>query len=722
MDGPRLLKMRFGWGGLRKALILCLAGFGVALAVTAYSVAGLPAQEAAPPGTEVVFATDASIEKRVFLPNGRLPDARVDKPLRLAGGAIILPQAEPQDEAGEEAGDEAQNEAAEGVTGEAKDEAGAASSGGRWITKAEDYDFWVIAPSILAVLFAIFFRRVVPALMIGIVAGAYMIFMFNPAQFAVEPGQNAFLGTVAGGFRLSLENYVIGSILAPASGHAHLKILIFTLIIGFTFGVLQRNGGAGGMARWAVGEGTSPRKGMFSAWLAGLIISFDFYANSLIVGPTWRSIFDKLKLSRAKLAYIVDGTAAPAASIALIGTWIGAEIGFIREGLNALTPENTPAFLQTEAGLISPMNVFLQSILYRFYAIFAIILVFFVAVLRRDFGSMKAAERRALMDQDTGRMDGPTISAASTGAGQPLPKHRGFIGLLPVLALLGVILAILIQSGRASLSTDPAELQEFSAGIWYERWGAIFGGADSYVAILYGAALSAVFALFLTLFARGGSLRDATDAGLDGMSRVVPAIVILVLAWGLSQVCLDLKLPQIVSARLLDLGFPLHWMPTAIFLTSAMIAFATGASWGTMGIVCPMAVSIPCHLAVQSGVGGTEGYAIFLSGVGAVLAGSLFGAHCSPISDTTVFSSLASGCRHEEHVWTQAPYALLGAAAALGANYLCDQLNQPAYVGLASGVGAMFLFLLIFGRTPKRPPMPVAPRAVPQTGPPRRTF
>lgn len=561
-----------------------------------------------------------------------------------------------------------------------------------------DYNYWVLAPAVVAILLAIIIRQVIPALIVGILVGAYMLLPCLPASDAFAQGNSA-----VNGFRLAAERYMMGAILDPSEQYGHLKIMIFTLVIGFTVGVMGRSGGTAGMVKLVAGSAESPRRSGLTAWLAGLVVFFDDYANTMIIGPTMRSVFDRVKLSRAKLAYIVDSTAAPVASLALIGTWVGAEIGYIETGIKSVVADGAPAFLINDQGqTITGMQAFISSLPYRFYPILALFLVFLIALTGRDFGPMKKAESRALVGDDDGAMD----SSWHSDSGDE-PKPRWWLGLFPVLVLVGATVAILYITGYAA--TGGAEVMQSQMPFW-EKLYKIIGGSDSYVSIFYGAVFAAIVAVLLTMIARACALRDAVDAGLDGMARMFPAVVILILAWGLSAVEQELQLGEVVKNGLEASNFPIYWMPLAIFISAALISFATGTSWGTMGILCPATVIIIAKLAAD--MDASDALPLFSAAIGSVLAGAVFGDHCSPISDTTVLSSIASGCRHEVHVWTQIPYALVTAVAAMGlGDLMCSVYKQPWYVGLGAGAGLLLLVVLIVGRQAK--PMEPAFSAMP---------
>ncbi len=561
---------------------------------------------------------------------------------------------------------------------------------------ATNYSLWVVLlPALIAIILAIVTRQVVPALIVGVLVGGYLL---APCLAADDPF--AKFPSVIAGFRLAAERFVLGALTNPDTGSDRITIILFTLIIGFTVGVIGRNGGTEGMVRLIAGDTTSPRRGALTAWLAGMVVFFDDYANTMVVGPAMRSVFDRLKLSRAKLAYIVDSTAAPVASIALIGTWVGAEIGFIQAGLDTVTESGAPAFLMDDNGnMLRGMNVFLHSLPYRFYPILALVLVFLIALTGRDFGPMKRAERKVLS-----RIE-PDGALAQPGADQTQqPKARWWLGFFPVGTLVVVTLGVLVATGLNAESTAQVITRVNAEGFslwaqapWWEKASTIISNSDSYLSIFYGAVFSAITAVVLTLVMRACTMRDTFDAGIDGMTRMFPAMIILVLAWALSGVLQDLHLGDVVAAQLKDQMFPMQWLPFAVFVCAAVVSFATGTSWGTMGILCPMVVGIAARLAAD--VEPTEAITLFYAAVGSVLAGAIFGDHCSPISDTTVLSSIASGCRHEEHVWTQLPYALTAAVAAMVlGDVMCSVYGQPWYLGLGGGVLLLVCVVFIVGR------------------------
>lgn len=551
----------------------------------------------------------------------------------------------------------------------------------------QTYGLWVLTPAIAAILITILTRQVLAALFIGVLVGA---FMYVPCLGPDAPFKNAH-GLIAG-TRLAMERYIIGGIHQfPSEKFERIKILVFTLLVAFMVGVIGRNGGTAGMVRVVAGESSSRRRGSLTAWFAGLVVFFDDYANCMIIGPTMRPIFDRLKLSRALLAYIIDSTAAPVASLAIIGTWIGAEISYISDGLKLVADSGMPAFLISADGkAMTGMAAFMNSLPYRFYPILALAFVFFVCLLGRDFGPMRTSQSRALSRGDPDR-PAPTMSGTTTSEAPP----TWWLGFVPVAVLVVVTLVVLAVTGLAA--TDSQQALRDAKLLWWEKGAKIVGSADSYISILYGALLASLSAVFLTLFARTCKLRHAMDAGLDSMSRTFPALVILVLAWALSQVEQDLMLGQVLTDQLRAVKFPPLWLPLAIFVVSSIIAFATGTSWGTMGIVCP--ITVPMAAGLAESLPPTDALTLFYASVGSVLAGSVFGDHCSPISDTTVLSSIGADCPHVEHVWTQMPYAIVTALVSMAAgNVMCNVYGLPWYYAIAAGIVVIALTVSAVGR------------------------
>ncbi|MCH8054429.1 MAG: hypothetical protein IH895_10230, partial [Planctomycetes bacterium] len=341
----------------------------------------------------------------------------------------------------------------------------------------------------------------------------------------------------------------------------------------------------------------------------------------------------------------------------------------------------------------------LNSIAYRFYPILALVLVFLVSITGRDFGPMRRSQQKSASRIDP---DG-TPPETQNGDGGPT-SGKWWLGMVPIAVLVLSTVGVLIVSGlraedtvRMMQETGPNGLSAWAQLPWWEKAGRIVGNADSYLSIFYGAVLAALTVTILTMSARACSTRDAVDAGLDGMSRMFPAIVILILAWSLSAVLQTLKLGDVAGDQLRAMEFPAQWLPLAVFICAALISFATGTAWGTLGILCPITVTIAADLIGT--LDAAQGLNLLYASVGSVLAGAVFGDHCSPISDTTVLSALACGCSLESHVWTQIPYALTAAVVAMVCgDLLCSHYQQSWYIGLLAGTALLVVIVYALGR------------------------
>ena len=493
-----------------------------------------------------------------------------------------------------------------------------------------------ILPPLLAIALALLFRHVLVALVLGVWLGAFLLSDLAPlASFA----------------RL-LDTYIVHAIADP--GHA--SILVFSLLLGGMLGLMTQSGGAKGLASWVGTDSTSRRRAQLTTWFLGLLIFFDDYANSLLIGSSMRPVTDRLRISREKLAFLVDATAAPVASLALISSWIGVEVGYIGEQLTQLGIERD-AYV-----------TFIETIPFRFYPILMLLFVAWIGLRGRDFGPMLRAERRAL---ESGSVLRPGAQPASDFHEELVPDEvpgRPMNALIPVLVLVLVAALGIFVDGRAKV---------LSAGL-EPSLRAIVGEASSSAAILWATGAGCLSALALSVGTRALSFGESIEAWMSGMRSMLFAAVILVLAWSLSAVCRDLDTASFLIAVFGDWIAP-TWIPAAVFVLAALVSFATGTSWGTMAILFPLVVPLAHRIAP-----GNE--TILLGTVSSILAGSVWGDHCSPISDTTVLSSMATSCDHMDHVRTQLPYALFIGAVSL----LCAELPVAAgwygpWVGLLLG-------------------------------------
>jgi len=431
-----------------------------------------------------------------------------------------------------------------------------------------------------------------------------------------------------------------------------------------------------GIVNYIVKWADSVRHALLATSALGIAIFFDDYANTLVVGNTMRPVTDSMRISRAKLAYIVDSTAAPVACIALVSTWIGYEVGLIGDAISKLPDLNEEAYL-----------VFLNTIPYSFYPIMAIAFVFMISASGRDFGPMLKAENHARLhgvtDPDTTASD--EGGSLQTVEGKP---QRAFNAFIPVAVMVLGVIGGLYVTGKDALGdvADPA-LRD------------IIGNADSYKALMWASLLSMMTAALLTLGQRIMDLEQVVNAWYQGARSMFYALIILVLAWSMGEVTDVLKTADFLVGVLGD-SLPSFTLPVIVFVLAAATAFATGSSWGAMGILLPLSIPLTWAVMQTHGQTGPEYMHILYSSIAAVLAGSVWGDHCSPISDTTILSSLASGCDHIEHVRTQLPYAMVVGAVALLFGSLLTALGTPWWIGMLLGLGLLMLILRLFGRIP----------------------
>lgn len=532
---------------------------------------------------------------------------------------------------------------------------------------------WVsIVPPLIAIVLALLFREVVVSLFAGVWLGAFLWTGFNPLTAVLRAADTFTLPEVV--------------------DEQHAAILLFSLMIGGMVGVVGRNGGTLGIVESIAPYATTPRRGLFATYVQGLAIFFDDYANTLIVGSTMRPVTDRLRVSREKLAYIVDSTSAPVASIMFVSTWVGYEISLISDGLNAAATavQGADPALAAELGRVNAFNLFLDTIPYRFYPLLALFFVLMVIWMRRDFGPMYHAEVRARSGGGLHR-PGAALLADPTSAidppeGAPL---RWWNALIPVLVVIVGVIFGLYASGAEALGPGDYTLRE------------IYGEANSFHVLLWASLMGSMAAILLTVVQRILTLQEAIDAWLRGLRSMVLAMVILVLAWGLGNVTEVLGTAQYISS-VLQGNVTVHLLPVIVFVASAAISFATGTSWGTMAILLPLVIPLGATLAI----GLAEYYTIILGVVSSVLAGSIFGDHCSPISDTTVMSSMASACDHMDHVRTQLPYALLVGVIGMAVGDVPTAYGLSPWISLLIGAVILVVVLRLFGRDTEVGPEP----------------
>jgi len=528
-------------------------------------------------------------------------------------------------------------------------------SAGSWIA---------VLPPVLTIAVALITKRVVPALFVGIWMGAWAINDFG-------------LVGLWTGLLDAFQVYVANALSNPD----HTAIVLFSMMVGGMVGIISRNGGMQGIVNHIVKWADSARHACLATASLGCAIFFDDYANTLVVGNTMRPVTDSMRVSRAKLAYIVDSTAAPVACIAVVTTWIGYEVGLIGDSISKMPGLDAEAYL-----------LFLNTIPYSFYPVLAIAFVFMVSASGRDFGPMLEAERHA--QQNGSKNPGTEQSSNQEAEGlKPIDgkPQRAFNAYIPVLVMVFGMLIGLYVTGKQALAdvADPS-LQD------------IIGNSNSYTALMWSSLTSMMTAALLTLGQRIMGLEEVVNSWFHGLRAMLMAMIILILAWSLGEVTDILKTADFLVSVLGD-ALPAFTLPTIVFMLAAATAFATGSSWGAMGILFPLVMPLTWAVMIAQGQAGPEHMHILYSSVSAILAGSVWGDHCSPISDTTILSSLASGCDHIEHVRTPLPYAMTVGAVAILLGSLMSALGSPWWIGMSLGLLVLWLILRFYGKPTFQP-------------------
>ena len=558
-----------------------------------------------------------------------------------------------------------------------------------------------LLPAFLAIVLAILTRNVITSLFLGSFAGAMAWFATGGGQLpgvAETPAvwQVPFVGI----WHLvhdTLWNDILGRLQVwDSSAGFQTRIILFVIFLFMAIGIMIRSGGVQGMVAWVSKFARGPVSTQLCTWITGLLIFFDDYSNCIIAGTTMQPLGDRNRVSREKISYIVDSTAAPIAGLSIFSTWIAYEISQYRVPLTMVTKDDGTPYLSSDA-----FGVFIQTLPYRFYCIFTLLLLFLVIVLRRDFGPMLRAERRSRLtgkplDDDARPMVSKDMAEMQAPPGTPL---RAINGLLPVLTLVTLTIGLIFRFG--AYDDDFAWRVPGNVSGWLETTQWILGNSASEKALMYASFITLVVTALLVLGQRILTMGQVVESALRSAKSLGIAIVILLLAWCIGQTCKDLGTSLYLTSAFRDLMSP-QLLPILMFLLAALVSFATGTSYGTMAILLPNVVILSHSIGVESGFGGT---ALMILTIGSVLEGSIFGDHCSPISDTTVLSSLGTQCDHMAHVQTQMPYALLAMVTATVCGYLPVMWIGPWFWpwSFAIGIAAMSAFLLVVGRNPARP-------------------
>jgi Na+/H+ antiporter NhaC len=551
-----------------------------------------------------------------------------------------------------------------------------------------------LIPPLVAIFLALIFKEVVVSLFVGIWSGAFII-----GGLRIESLYYFIMS-----FLEVIQTYIIGAL----NNTGHLSVIVFSLLIGGMVAIISKNGGMAGVVKSLSRYAKDAKSTQFITWVLGVAIFFDDYANTLIVGNTMRAMTDKFKISREKLAYIVDSTAAPVSAIAFITTWIGAELGYIDDGMKMIS-------LETDA---TAYSIFLSSLKYSFYPLFTLAFLLILIKTQKDYGPMLKAEIRArstgqVSSAKTASEDEPNMEDLSPVAGSPIKWQYA---VFPVVTVILMTIFGLVDTGfdsiHQSLYPDGNGSSDYGA-LWANmnvlfnespsfvtKIGKIIGAADSYIALLWASLSGVIVALGMTIFGKVMKLFDAMHWMATGFKTMLPALIILTLAWALAITTEQLHTADFLS-NLLSGNISPYFLSAIIFILAALIAFSTGSSWSTMAILYPIAIPTSYAVCAAAGLSPEASMEILLSVIATVLAASVLGDHCSPISDTTILSSLASDCNHIDHVRTQLPYALTVGGVSLVCVFLATLLGGNSLVNLLLfivGIGAMYLIVSKIGK------------------------
>lgn len=493
--------------------------------------------------------------------------------------------------------------------------------------------FWALVPPIVAIGLALITKEVYSSLFVGILVGACFYAKFNFEGIMNHLFIDGLVGTALS------DSYNVG-------------ILVFLVILGVMVALMNKSGGAAAFGKWSAQK----IKGRTGAQLAticlGVLIFIDDYFNCLTVGSVMRPVTDKHNISRAKLAYLIDATAAPVCIIAPISSWAAAVSGFVKD--------------------YDGLALFIAAIPYNFYAILTITMMVALALMKFDFGPMKVHEKNAIEKGDLYTTpDRPYANAKEEvleGKGKVLDL------VLPIIVLIISCIIGMIYSGGFFDAEGEA----------YHNFVTAFSGSDASVGLVFGSAIGLVFSLIFLLCRRVINFKDAMDCVPEGFKAMVPAILILTFAWTLKAMTDSLGAKEYVAELVKQsAGSFMSFLPAIVFLIAVGLSFATGTSWGTFGILIPIVVE----------VFGGNGGEIMIIAISACMAGAVCGDHCSPISDTTIMASAGAQSNHINHVSTQLPYAMLVAGVSfvmyIITGFVRSVIMLP--IGIAVMVGVLFL-------------------------------
>lgn len=529
---------------------------------------------------------------------------------------------------------------------------------------ASRFGILTLLPPIIAISLAFITKETILSLFVGVFIGEFMLCV-NDLNI-VSSAVNAFL---------AIGNEVISCMADPWNA----GIILQCLLIGGVIQLITKMGGAKALADSLAKHANTPRKAQLSTWFLGLCVFFDDYANSLIVGPIMRPVMDKLKVSRQKLAFIVDATAAPVAGIAIISTWIGLEISLIASGFKSIGMD------------VSGFGIFLQTIPYRFYNILILIFIVMSATTLYEFGPMKKAEQEARARKDSEPIK--ALEAPGFDEIQPVEgvKLTVWNAIIPIGTLvIGALISFYWSGYTTILSGENQALITLmkTAPLSFNSIFEALSASNASVALFQAALLASIVAILMAVLERIMTIEQAISEWVSGMKSIAITGVILLLAWSLGGVIGNVGTADYL-AIVLKGTIPYWILPSFIFVLGALISFATGTAYGTMSILMPL--TIPLAWAISPDIG------FVVTATSGVLTGAIFGDHCSPISDTTILSSMGTSCNHIDHVQTQIYYAIFVAIIAILFGYIPAGFGIAWYICIPVAIIMMYIGLKVIG-------------------------
>lgn len=531
------------------------------------------------------------------------------------------------------------------------------------------YGVWTLLPPLIAIILAFITKNVVISLFIGVLSGCFLVSLSD---------NNIFMAIINS--FIDVSQRALNALADPWNA----GIVLQVLVIGGVIALVGKMGGAKAVALALSKKAKSSRSSQIITWILGIFVFFDDYANSLIVGPVMRPVSDKMKVSREKFSFILDATAAPISGIAIISTWIGYELSVIRTSFEKIPNGDG----------INAMGVFVETLPYRFYNILMLAFVVLTAILLREFGPMYKAEKRAKIEGKVLGDGAMPLAGDDIAELEPDEKTKLSIwnAIVPISVLIiGAIVGFyysgynIVMESNNTLAINVLKNKPFSLEGIYTA----FGNGDASVVLFQAALLASLVAIIMGVYKKIFTFSQAIETWILGMKSLIMTGVILILAWSLAGVIGDLGTADFL-VKVLSGHIPQFILPALIFVLGAIMSFSTGTAYGTMGIIMPLA--IPLGYSINPSM---DFIVLCTSGV---LTGAIFGDHCSPISDTTIMSSMGAACDHIEHTRTQIVYSLTVAAITIAFGYIPAGLGVSIWICLPISLFVIYLLVRFVGK------------------------